>query len=60
MRSERNLMSGNITSLLGDVITSIVSSVECNFDKEVVIQRVFRMWFCLKIRILVTIRSIIG
>ena len=53
-------MSGNTSSLLGDVTTGIVSDVECGFGGEVVIRRVFTMWFCSSIRILVLTRSGIG
>ena len=38
----------------------IISNVECGVGGEVVIQRVFTMWFCLRIRILALTRSRIG
>jgi len=59
-RNVGELMSGNTSSLLGDATTGIVSDVECGFGGEVVIRRVFTMWFCLRIRILALSRSRIG
>jgi len=53
-------MSGKTSGLLGDATTGIVSNVECGFDGEVVIRRVFTMWFCSSIRILALTRSGIG
>ena len=54
------LMSGNTSSLLGDATTGIVSNVKCGFGGEVVIWRVFTMWFCPRIRILALTRSRMG
>jgi len=54
------LMSGNMSSLLGDATTGIVSDVKCGFGGEVVIRRVFTMWFCLRIRVLALTRGRIG
>ena len=59
-KSVGELMSGNTSSLLGDATTGIVSDVECGFGGEVVIRRVFTMWFCPRIRILALTRSRIG
>ena len=53
-------MLGNMGSLLGDATTGIASNVECGFDEEVAIWRVFTMWFCLRIQMLVLTRSRIG
>ena len=50
-------MSGNTSGLLGDVMTGIASNIECGFDRDVVIWRVFVMWFCLRIRILALMRN---
>ena len=52
-------MSGNTSGFLGDAMTGIVSNVECG-GGEVVIQRVFTMWFGPKIRILALTRNRIG
>jgi len=54
------LMSGNMSSLLGDAMTGIVSDVKCGFGGEVVIRRVFTMWFCPRIRVLALTRGRIG
>ena len=53
-------MLGNTSSLLGDATTGIVSDVKCGFGGEVVIRRVFTMWFGPRIRILALTRSRIG
>ena len=49
-----------MSSLLGDAMMGIVSNVKCGFGGEVVIQRVFTMWFCLRIRVLALMRGRIG
>ena len=53
-------MSGNTSGLLGDATTGIISDVECGVGGEVVIRRVFTMWFCPRIRILAFMGSRIG
>ena len=50
-------MLRNTSCLLGDATTGIASSVECGFDGEVAIRRVFTMWFCSSIRVLALTRS---
>ena len=53
-------MLGNTGGLLGDTITGIASNAKCGFDEEVAIRRVFMMWFCPRIQMLVLTRSRIG
>jgi len=50
-------MLRNTSCLLGDATTGIVSTVECGFDGEVAVRRVFTMWFCSSIRVLALTRS---
>ena len=51
---------GKYSSLLGDATTGIVSNVKCGFGGEVVIWRVFMMWFCPRIKVLALTRGRIG
>jgi len=53
-------VSRNTSSLLGDATTGIISDVEFGFGGEIVIRRVFTMWFCPRIRILALTKSRIG
>ena len=53
-------MLRNTGSLSGDVTTGIASNVKSGFDEEVAIRRVFTVWFCPRIQMLVLTRSGIG